>query len=76
LNVRNFDRLSSGKFDGSNAGSANAADDVGKLRTPEFVKAYPVGRYTDPNLPNQMHERHTLYRREHAADWNYRPSKA
>ena len=38
-------------------------------------EAYPVGRYTDPNLPNQMHERHTLYRREQAAEWNYRPSK-
>jgi hypothetical protein len=23
-----------------------------------------------------MHERHTLYRREHAAEWNYRPSKS
>ena len=52
-----------------------AADDMPEVRTPETVKAYPVGRYTDPNFPDQMHERHTLYRREQAADWNYRPSR-
>ena len=51
-----------------------AADDMPEVRTPETVKAYPVGRYTDPNFPDEMHERHTLYRREQAADWNYRPS--
>jgi hypothetical protein len=52
-----------------------SSDDVPKVRTPEIVKAYPVGRYIDLNFPNQMHERHTVYRREHAAEWNYRPSK-
>ena len=46
-----------------------------EIRTPETVKAYPVGRYTDPNFPNEMHERHTLYRREQSADWNYHPSQ-
>ena len=46
---------------------AIAADDIRKVRTPETVKAYPVGRYTDPNFPDQMHERHTIYRREQAA---------
>jgi hypothetical protein len=56
-------------------GTAIGPDDVPKVRTPEIVKAYPVGRYIDPNFPNQMHERHTVYRREHAAEWNYRPSK-
>lgn len=44
-----------------------------KVRTEETVKAYPVGRYTDPNYPDEMHERHTLYRREDSADWNYLP---
>jgi hypothetical protein len=44
-----------------------------KVRTDECVKAYPVGRYTDPNYPDEMHERHTLYRREESADWNYLP---
>jgi len=52
-----------------------AADDMPEVRTPETVKAYPVGRYTDPNFPDQMHERHTLYRREQASAWNYRPSR-
>jgi hypothetical protein len=52
-----------------------AADDMPEVRTPETVKAYPVGRYTDPNFPDQMHERHTLYRREQATAWNYRPSR-
>jgi hypothetical protein len=46
-----------------------------KVRTPETMKAYPVGRYTDPNFPEQMHERHTIYRREQSAHWNYRPSQ-
>jgi hypothetical protein len=49
--------------------------DMPAIRTPETVKAYPVGRYTEPNFPDEMHERHTLYRREQAADWNYRPSQ-
>ena len=43
------------------------------VRTSEMVKAYPVGRYTDPNYPDEMHERHTVYRREQAPDWNYLP---
>jgi hypothetical protein len=41
--------------------------------TPEMVKAYPVGRYTDPNYPDEMHERHTVYRREQSPNWNYLP---
>ena len=48
--------------------------DTPEVRTPETVKAYPVGRYTDPNYPEGMHERHTLYRREESPDWNYRPN--
>ena len=43
------------------------------VRTPEVVKAYPMGRYTDPNYPEEMHERHTVYRREQSPDWNYLP---
>jgi hypothetical protein len=57
-------------------GSGIAASDMSKVRTPETVKAYPVGRYTDPNVPDQMHERHTIYRREQSAQWNYRPSQS
>jgi hypothetical protein len=52
-----------------------AAADMPEIRTPETVKAYPVGRYSDPNFPNEMHERHTLYRREQSAEWNYHPSQ-
>jgi len=47
----------------------------GEVRTPETVKAYPAGRYTDPDFPDEMHERHTVYRREQSADWTYRPSE-
>ena len=44
-----------------------------KVRTDEIVKAYPVGRYSDPDLPDVMHERHTVYRLEESPDWNYLP---
>jgi len=49
-------------------------NDMPGVRTPEIVKAYPAGRYTDPDFPDEMHERHTVYRREQSSDWNYRPS--
>lgn len=53
------------------AASGFSRKETVEVRTPEIVKAYPVGRYTDPNFPDEMHERHTLYRREESADWNY-----
>jgi hypothetical protein len=56
-------------------GTVLTTKSFGEVRTPEVVKAYPVGRYSDPNFPEAMHERHTLYRREEAAEWNYRPTK-
>src|SRR6476660_3022134 len=56
-------------------GTTVAAAETPKIRTPETVKAYPVGRYTDPNFPEEMHERHTIYRREESAGWNYHPSQ-
>jgi hypothetical protein len=56
-------------------GTLVAAAALPQIRTPETVKAYPVGRYTDPNFPDEMHERHTLYRREQSAAWNYHPSR-
>ena len=52
------------------------ASETPEVRAAEIVKVYPVGRYTDPHFPDAMHERHTLYRREQAAEWNYRPSKS
>lgn len=41
-----------------------------RLRTPEIVKAYPVGRYVDLNSGRVMHEKHTIYRVEEDAAWN------
>jgi len=55
--------------------TAVSPKEIAKVRTPETVKAYPVGRYTDPNFPDEMHERHTVYRREQSPDWNYQPSE-
>jgi hypothetical protein len=43
------------------------------VRSPEVVKAYSAGRYTDPNYPDEMHEQHIVYRREQSPDWNYLP---
>jgi hypothetical protein len=46
-------------------------DDV---RNPEALKAYPAGRYEDPNDPSIMHEAHTVYRAEQPASWNLNPT--
>ena len=45
-----------------------------KVRVSESLKAYPLGRYVDPNDPNIMHEAHTIYRREAGANWNLNPN--
>jgi len=55
------------------AGTSVPESSLSRVRTPEMVKSYPTGRYTDPDFPDDMHERHTLYRKEQSADWNYRP---
>ena len=55
------------------AGTGVPESTLGRVRTSEVVKSYPTGRYTDPDFPEEMHERHTLYRKEQSADWNYRP---
>jgi len=54
-------------------GTSVSRKSLPSVRTPEVVKAYPVGRYSDPNYPDEMHERHTVYRREQSPDWNYLP---
>ncbi len=54
-------------------GTSVSARSLPTVRTPETIKAYPAGRYTDPNYPDEMHERHTVYRREQSPDWNYLP---
>ena len=63
------------KIQSSPAVAGVSRNDMPGVRIPETVKAYPAGRYTDPNYPDEMHERHTVYRREQSADWNYRPSE-
>jgi len=49
--------------------------DPSSVRTPEKLKAYPVGRYEDPNNPDVMHEGHTVYRAETSPDWNTDPNE-
>ncbi len=63
------------KIDSNPAVAGISRNDTPGVRVPESVKAYPAGRYTDPNFPDEMHERHTVYRRERSAEWNYRPSE-
>lgn len=54
-------------------GTSVPAKRMATVRTPEVVKSYSAGRYTDPSYPDEMHERHTVYRREQSPDWNYLP---
>jgi hypothetical protein len=49
--------------------------DPASVRTPDQVKAYPVGRYEDPNDPDIMHEGHTVYRDESSPNWNTDPNE-
>jgi hypothetical protein len=49
--------------------------DPASVRTPEQLKAYPVGRYEDPDDPDVMHEGHTVYRAETTPDWNTDPNE-
>lgn len=49
--------------------------ETASIRHPEVIKAYPVGRYTDPRRRGVMHESHTIYRVESSPKWNLtRPS--
>jgi hypothetical protein len=49
--------------------------DTASVRTPEQLKAYPVGRYEDPNDPDVMHEGHTVYRAETSPQWDTDPNE-
>jgi hypothetical protein len=51
------------------------ADDSA-VRYPEFVRAYHVGRYVDPNDDLVMHEQHALYRVEENTRWDFHPGPA
>jgi hypothetical protein len=44
------------------------------VRYGETIKAYPMGRYVEPNNRLVMHEAHTVYRVETTAKWNLHPN--
>jgi len=46
------------------------------VRYPEIVRAYHIGRYTDPNDDLIMHEQHVVYRVEENTRWNFHPGPA
>ena len=46
------------------------------LRHPESVRKYAIGRYTDPNNQNILHEAHVIYRVEATSKWNHLPNRA
>ena len=52
---------------------AQSAQGTESVRYAENIKAYPVGRYVDPNNNLVMHERHMVYRVETTAQWNLNP---
>jgi hypothetical protein len=55
-------------------GHALADAKAASIRFPEKEKAYPVGRYQDPDDPTVMHEGHTIYRAETSPSWNLAPN--
>ena len=55
------------------SGNTLTTADMESVRYSENMKAYPVGRYVDPNDGLVMHEAHTIYRVETTAKWNLHP---
>jgi hypothetical protein len=53
--------------------TALSPEQAESVRYAESVKAYPIGRYIDPNNDLIMHEAHTIYRVETTAKWNLHP---
>lgn len=62
------------QMQGAAPGTVLPAQGIESIRYSENLKAYPVGRYVDPNSNLVMHERHTIYRVETTAKWNLRPN--
>lgn len=54
-------------------GNSLSTADMESVRYCENMKAYPVGRYVDPDDGMVMHEAHTIYRVETTAKWNLHP---
>ena len=48
-------------------------NDMEKLRYPEELKAYSIGRLEDAYNPDLMHESHIVYRVESDSAWNLQP---
>jgi hypothetical protein len=57
-------------------GTALDLPDATDVRHTEALKAYPTGRYQDPNDPSIMHEAHEIYRVEQPPSWNFNPTAA
>jgi hypothetical protein len=55
------------------SGNSLSTADMESVRYGENMKAYPIGRYIDPNDELVMHEAHTIYRVETTAKWNLHP---
>lgn len=47
-----------------------------KIRSPEMLKKYAIGRYVDPSNGLIMHEAHDVYRVEATSKWNLRPRRS
>lgn len=56
-------------------GTTLPSDGIESIRYAENMKAYPLGRYIDPNNSRIMHEGHTVYRVETTAKWNLHPNQ-
>ena len=56
-------------------GKTLPSDGVESVRYSENIKAYPLGRYVDPNDRRIMHEGHSIYRVETTAKWNLHPNE-
>jgi hypothetical protein len=56
-------------------GTTLPAQSMESIRYSENLKAYPVGRYVEPNNSLVMHEAHTVYRVETTAKWNLHPHR-
>jgi hypothetical protein len=56
-------------------GTTLPSDGVESVRYAEKIKAYPLGRYVDPNNSRIMHEGHSIYRVETTAKWNLHPNE-
>lgn len=55
-------------------GTILPSESLESVRYGENLKAYPVGRYIDPNNRLVMHEAHPVYRVETTAKWNLHPN--